>query len=85
MSQPPESPAPAARSDEVSWARHVEDFRAVRQATLTLFRSLPAEAWMQNGSHVFAAPAGGAITEVTIDPDRRLPDRDRTNNSARPQ
>lgn len=40
---------PAARSDEVSWTRHVEDFRAVRQATLTLFRSLPAEAWMRSG------------------------------------
>jgi len=40
---------PMARSDEVSWARHVEDFRAVRQATLTLFRSLPAEAWMRSG------------------------------------
>lgn len=40
---------PAARSDEISWGRHVEDFRAVRQATLTLFRNLPAEAWMRSG------------------------------------
>lgn len=40
---------PFAQSDEISWARHVEDFRAVRQATLTLFRNLPAEAWMRSG------------------------------------
>ena len=40
---------PFAQSDEISWARHVEDFRAVRQATLTLFRNLPAEAWTRSG------------------------------------
>lgn len=41
--------APMARADEVSWARHVEEFRAVRLATLTFFRHLPAEAWMRSG------------------------------------
>jgi uncharacterized damage-inducible protein DinB len=41
--------AGAARADEVSWARHVEEFRAVRQATLSFFRNLPAEAWMRSG------------------------------------
>jgi DinB family protein len=41
--------APAARADEISWARHVEDFQAVRRATLSLFRNLPAEAWMRGG------------------------------------
>ncbi|HWM91702.1 MAG TPA: DinB family protein [Thermoanaerobaculia bacterium] len=39
----------AARADEVSWDRHVEEFRAARLATLTFFRNLPAEAWMRSG------------------------------------
>ena len=41
--------AAGARADEVSWAGHVEEFRAVRLATLTFFRHLPAEAWMRSG------------------------------------
>ncbi|HEV2530759.1 M1 family metallopeptidase [Phenylobacterium sp.] len=44
---------------------------------------VPVETWMQNASHIFAVPAG-TIIEATIDPDRRLPDADRSNNSARP-
>jgi hypothetical protein len=40
---------PTARADEVSWARHVEEFRSVRLATLTFFRNLPAEAWLRSG------------------------------------
>lgn len=38
-----------ARADEVSWARHVEEFRVARLATLTFFRNLPAEAWTRSG------------------------------------
>jgi hypothetical protein len=45
---------------------------------------VPVETWMQNASHMFVAPPGGPVTEVVVDPDRRLPDRDRTNNSFRP-
>lgn len=41
--------AAAARADEVSWAAHVEEFRAARLATLTFFRNLPAAAWMRGG------------------------------------
>ena len=41
--------AEAARADEVSWAAHVEEFRASRLATLTFFRNLPAEAWARSG------------------------------------
>lgn len=41
--------AGAARADELSWARHVEEFRGARLATLTFFRNLPAEAWMRSG------------------------------------
>lgn len=40
---------PPAAADRFSWASHVEDFRAVRAATLTFFRNLPAEAWDRTG------------------------------------
>lgn len=42
--------AATAQADQVSWARHVEEFRALRLATLTFFRNLPAEAWMRSGT-----------------------------------
>jgi DinB family protein len=41
--------AAAARADEVSWASHVEEFRAIRLATLAFFRDLPVEAWSRSG------------------------------------
>jgi len=40
----------AANSDEQQWSRHIEDFRAVRGATLTFFDTLPAEAWGRRGT-----------------------------------
>lgn len=40
----------AADSDRVPWARHVEEFRNVRHASLAFFRNLPAEAWMRRGT-----------------------------------
>jgi hypothetical protein len=46
---------------------------------------LPAETWMQTGSHVVLLDPGPAIVEATIDPDHRLPDRDRANNTFRPK
>lgn len=39
----------ACQSDEVSWDRHVEEFREIRLATISFFRSLPEEAWMRSG------------------------------------
>ena len=39
----------AADSDEVSWASHSEEFRAIRSATLAFFRNLPAAAWSRSG------------------------------------
>jgi hypothetical protein len=42
--------AAAAQADEFSWARHVEEFRGVRLATLAFFRNLPAEAWTRSGT-----------------------------------
>jgi hypothetical protein len=41
--------ADAAGADEVSWKAHVEEFRAVRGASLGLFRNLPATAWGRSG------------------------------------
>lgn len=32
-----------------TWRSHIEEFRGVRAATLTLFRSLPPEAWDRRG------------------------------------
>jgi hypothetical protein len=40
----------AADSDRVEWARHVEEFRHVRQASLAFFRNLPTEAWLRRGT-----------------------------------
>jgi hypothetical protein len=39
----------AAESDEVSWASHVAEFRAIRSATLSFYRNLPSEAWLRSG------------------------------------
>jgi hypothetical protein len=40
----------AARADAVPWSRHVEEFRAVREATVAFFKNLPAEGWMRRGT-----------------------------------
>jgi DinB superfamily len=40
----------AARSDQVPWSRHVEEFGAVREATVAFFRNLPPEGWMRRGT-----------------------------------
>jgi hypothetical protein len=39
----------AAKAEHVSWARHVEEFREVRLATLSFFGNLPEEAWARGG------------------------------------
>lgn len=39
----------AANADKCCWATHIDDFIAVRSATLSLFRNLPAEAWLRKG------------------------------------
>ena len=38
-----------SNADEISWAAHVEEFRQIRLASISLFRNLPAEAWMKAG------------------------------------
>jgi hypothetical protein len=39
----------AAGADERSWDSHVEEFRTVRDATVTFFRNLSPEAWGRRG------------------------------------
>ncbi len=39
----------ASGADGRSWRSHIDEFRAVRAATLTLFKSLPVEAWWRRG------------------------------------
>ena len=41
--------AAGAEADRVSWAAHVEEFRRVRLATISLFRNMPAEGWARSG------------------------------------
>lgn len=41
--------APKAHADDHTWASHVEDFQAVRLATLTMMRNFSPEAWMRRG------------------------------------
>jgi hypothetical protein len=41
--------AAASGADERSWASHVEEFAALRPATLAFFRGLPEAAWSRRG------------------------------------
>lgn len=45
---------------------------------------LPAETWMQKAKFDLALPTTKKIASVTIDPDQRIPDNNRTNNTAKP-
>jgi uncharacterized damage-inducible protein DinB len=45
----PEVAVAAAKADEVSWTRHVEEFTAVRTATTTFLYNLPDAAWSRKG------------------------------------
>ena len=42
--------AAAADAHGIPWANHVEDFEVIRRSTLSLFRNLPADAWMRSGT-----------------------------------
>jgi hypothetical protein len=41
--------AAGAEADRIVWSAHVEEFRRVREGTLSLFANLPAEAWTRRG------------------------------------
>jgi hypothetical protein len=47
-------------ADERSWASHVDEFLAVRAATMAFFEHLPADAWLRRGvasGHAFTVRA----------------------------
>ncbi|WP_395942825.1 M1 family metallopeptidase [Brevundimonas sp.] len=44
-------------------------------------RRVPVETWLQNATHRFAFTDHGPVVSAEIDPDRRLPDAHRDNNS----
>jgi len=57
----------------------------VRYADGTVKRTaIPVEAWQLGGKIVLRLEGGPAIVSVTVDPDHKLPDRDRSNNTFRP-
>lgn len=39
----------AARANDVGWASHLNEFRAVRESTRAFFQQLPDEAWIRSG------------------------------------
>ncbi|HKF53679.1 MAG TPA: DinB family protein [Candidatus Acidoferrales bacterium] len=39
-----------AKSDQIEWAEHIEEFRRVHLSSVALFRNMPADAWMRRGS-----------------------------------
>jgi hypothetical protein len=39
----------AAHGDAIPWARHVDEFRAARAASIAFFRNLPGDAWLRAG------------------------------------
>lgn len=45
---------------------------------------LPAETWMQKAKYDMPLPTTKKIASVTIDPDKRIPDANRANNTATP-
>ncbi len=38
-----------SEADRLPWATHVEEFRRVRLATISLFANLPPEGWLRSG------------------------------------
>jgi hypothetical protein len=42
--------ASAAGAHVVAWARHVEEFEAIRRGTMSLFRNMPEEGWARAGT-----------------------------------
>jgi len=38
-----------AQADAIAWARHIDEYRQIRAATVSFFRNLPAEAWKRTG------------------------------------
>ena len=39
-----------AKSDQIEWAGHIEEFRRVHVSSVVLFRNMPEDAWMRRGT-----------------------------------
>lgn len=39
-----------AEADRIPWANHLDEFQAIRSATITFFQNLPQEAWLRTGT-----------------------------------
>ncbi len=39
-----------AKADQIEWAEHIEEFRHVHLSSVSLFRNMPADAWMRRGT-----------------------------------
>lgn len=66
----PDSCAVNGRANDLAWARHVDEFEAVRASTLALFRGLPEEAWQRTGTasgNLFSVRALAYITAGHLD------------------
>jgi len=46
---PEDEAADAAQADRLPWGAHVDEFRRVRLATISLFQHMPEEAWLRTG------------------------------------
>lgn len=46
---PEDEAAAAGQADRLPWSAHVEEFRRVRLATLSLFENMPEQAWLRRG------------------------------------
>jgi uncharacterized damage-inducible protein DinB len=42
--------ASAANADQIEWAAHIEEFQRVHRSSVSLFRNMPADAWMRRGT-----------------------------------
>ena len=43
--------------------------------------NLPVEVWQRNAEYNFTAPTTSEVIEITLDPDKKMPDWNRVNNS----
>ena len=41
--------ARGAEADSIAWSAHIEEFRRVRLASISLFENIPPDAWMRTG------------------------------------
>jgi uncharacterized damage-inducible protein DinB len=40
--------AKGAGADAVSWAAHIEEFRSIRQSSISLFQNMPGDTWLRS-------------------------------------